>query len=76
MLVLTRKPGETIRIGDDIVVTISQLKGGRVRIGIDAPPEMGIRRGELELRDEKDEMPAAIPFYSHVGSHHEKSYVG
>ncbi|EAQ80162.1 carbon storage regulator [Blastopirellula marina] len=76
MLVLTRKPGETIRIGDDIVITISQLKGGRVRIGIDAPPEMGIRRGELEVRDEKDELPAAIPFYSHAGSHHENAYVG
>lgn len=76
MLVLTRKPGETIRIGDDIVITISQLKGGRVRVGIDAPPEMGIRRGELAVNTPKESLPAAIPFYSHAGSHHENSYVG
>ncbi|MCC9605414.1 carbon storage regulator [Blastopirellula sp. JC732] len=77
MLVLTRKPGETIRIGDDIVITISQLKGGRVRVGIDAPPEMGIRRGELAASSDKgSSLPAAIPFYSHAGSHGEKSYVG
>ncbi|PQO43067.1 carbon storage regulator [Blastopirellula marina] len=76
MLVLTRKPGETIRIGDDIVITISQLKGGRVRVGIDAPAEMGIRRGELAVNGPQQEMPAAIPFYSHAGSHAENSYVG
>ncbi|TWT39634.1 carbon storage regulator [Blastopirellula retiformator] len=77
MLVLTRKPGETIRIGDDIVITISQLKGGRVRVGIDAPAEMGIRRGELDdHQDKQPELPAAIPFYSHAGTHAQNSYVG
>ncbi len=48
MLVLSRKRGEQIRIGDDIVVTVQRLKGNRVTIGIDAPPECKIKRGELD----------------------------
>ncbi|WP_146435322.1 carbon storage regulator [Blastopirellula retiformator] len=48
MLVLTRKPGETIRIGDDIVITINQLRGGRVRVGIDAPKHVSVACGELD----------------------------
>ncbi|HAN98177.1 MAG TPA: hypothetical protein DCQ98_12425 [Planctomycetaceae bacterium] len=48
MLVLTRKSGESIRIGDGISITVVDLGKGRVKIGIDAPPEVAIRRGELE----------------------------
>lgn len=44
MLVLTRKVGETIRIGDDIVVTVLEMRRGQVRIGIDAPRQMRIVR--------------------------------
>lgn len=47
MLVLTRKVGESIRIGDDVVVSVVELKGGRVRLSFDAPKEVGILRGEL-----------------------------
>ena len=47
MLVLTRKTGEGIIIGDDIKITIVELKGGGVRIGIDAPREMKIHRQEV-----------------------------
>lgn len=47
MLVLTRKSGETIEIGDGITVTVVDLGKGRVKIGIDAPAEVAIRRGEL-----------------------------
>lgn len=46
MLVLTRKTTQTIHVGD-AVITILQLKGGGVRIGIDAPPAVNIVRGEL-----------------------------
>ena len=49
MLVLTRKKFETIRIGDDIVVKIVQCGRGRVKLGIDAPANMRVLRGELEL---------------------------
>ena len=47
MLVLTRKPGEGIIIGDDIKITVVELKGGGVRIGIDAPREMKVHRQEV-----------------------------
>ncbi|WP_164104068.1 carbon storage regulator [Candidatus Laterigemmans baculatus] len=47
MLVLSRHASETIRIGDDIVVSVQRISGNRVIIGIDAPQEVAIRRGEL-----------------------------
>ena len=47
MLVLSRKVGEKIRIGDHIVVTIVRVAEGVVRIGVDAPAEMAIIREEL-----------------------------
>ncbi|WP_442505687.1 carbon storage regulator [Novipirellula sp. SH528] len=47
MLVLSRKVGETIQIGTDITLTINRVAGGRVQIGIVAPREVAIRRGEL-----------------------------
>ncbi|WP_104178639.1 carbon storage regulator CsrA [Cryobacterium sp. Y50] len=47
MLVLTRKPGEKILIGDDIVVTVLDARGDSVRIGIDAPRGVKIQRDEV-----------------------------
>lgn len=47
MLVLTRKPGESIVIGDDIVVTVVRVAGQKVRLGIDAPKEVRIDREEI-----------------------------
>ena len=47
MLVLTRKVGEGIIIGDDIKITVVELKGGGVRIGIDAPREIKVHRQEV-----------------------------
>ena len=47
MLVLTRRPGESIRIGPDIRVTVVASTGGQVRIAIDAPEEIGIFREEI-----------------------------
>ena len=48
MLVLGRKTGETITIGDNIKVSVIKLEGGRVRLGIDAPEDVRILRAELE----------------------------
>ena len=48
MLVLSRKEGEQIKVGDDIVITITQVKGQRARVGIDAPSDVRILRAELE----------------------------
>jgi carbon storage regulator CsrA len=46
--VLTRKMGESIRIGDDITITVLQVKGSRVRIGIEAPLQVPVVRLELD----------------------------
>ena len=51
MLVLTRKKMETIRIGEDIVVTVVQTGRGRVKLGIEAPAHLRVLRGELEMRE-------------------------
>lgn len=48
MLVLTRKEGERIRIGDDIVITVVRSGGDKVRIGIEAPSDKVILRSELK----------------------------
>jgi carbon storage regulator len=48
MLVLTRKPGEAIRIGEDIVVRVVEAGPGKVRLGIEAPRGVRILRTELE----------------------------
>ncbi len=47
MLALTRKVGERIVIGDNIVLTIVDIKGDSIRLGIDAPKEIKIYRGEI-----------------------------
>lgn len=50
MLVLTRKIGEGIIIGDDITLKVIEIKGGTIRIGIDAPPDKKIYRQEVYER--------------------------
>jgi carbon storage regulator len=47
MLVLSRKPGEKIVLGSDVTVTVVEIKGNQVRIGIEAPSEVRILRAEL-----------------------------
>jgi carbon storage regulator CsrA len=47
MLVLSRKPGEKVVIGGGITVTVIEVQGNRVRVGIDAPDQVRILRGEL-----------------------------
>ncbi len=60
MLVLSRKEGETIVIGDRIRVTIDRISGGRVRLAVEAPPEVSIDRKEIWLRKKQERsLPAA-----------------
>lgn len=47
MLVLTRKSGEQVLVGDQITIKVISVERGKVRIGIEAPPQINIRRGEL-----------------------------
>jgi carbon storage regulator len=50
MLVLTRKPGESIIIGNDIVVTVLEVRSDQIRIGIDAPRSISVHREEVYLQ--------------------------
>jgi carbon storage regulator len=56
MLVLTRKSDQSIRIGDDITITVKAVVGEKVRIGIDAPREIAVYREEIydEIAAERD----------------------
>ncbi len=59
MLILTRRTGETLRIGDDVTLTILGIKGNTVRVGISAPRDVAVHREEVYLRikEEGDSSP-------------------
>lgn len=61
MLALTRKAGERIVIGDDIVVTVVSVKGDSIRITVDAPKEIKIYRGEIHDAIAAENKQAAVP---------------
>lgn len=70
MLVLSRRAGESIRISDDIVISVQRVAGNRIVLGIEAPKEVSIRRGELAIEGaETDAAPrnAVEPAPAHVG---------
>lgn len=51
MLVLSRRKGEKIHVGDGVVITVLDIGGRRARIGIDAPPEVEVLRDEVRQRE-------------------------
>ncbi|MEJ9211156.1 carbon storage regulator CsrA [Bacillus smithii] len=59
MLVLTRKKGETIQIGDDIEITVLAVKGDQVKIGIQAPKHVDIHRKEVYLEIQAENAKAS-----------------
>jgi carbon storage regulator len=59
MLVLTRKKTQTIVIGESVKITVLHLGGDRIRLGIEAPADVPIRRGELEPHLVTEEQQAA-----------------
>ena len=59
MLVLTRKLGESIVIGNNVRVTILEMQGKQIRLGIEAPPEVSVHRGEVYERIEAENRLAA-----------------
>lgn len=59
MLILTRRVGETLMVGDDVTITVLGVKGNQVRIGVNAPKEVAVHREEIyqRIQKEKDQEP-------------------
>lgn len=67
MLVLTRKPGQSVYIGDDVKITLMEIRGNQVRVGVDAPSDVRIYREEIYLQI-AEENQAAIASTQEVSS--------
>jgi carbon storage regulator len=58
MLILTRRVGETLMIGDDVTVTVLGVKGNQVRIGVNAPRDVAVHREEIYERIKREQEQA------------------
>lgn len=67
MLILSRKQSESIRIGDDLVIHVKRIKGNRIRLGIEAPQDVQIRRGELSEETMDDSSGMRLLIETEVG---------
>jgi carbon storage regulator len=65
VLVLTRKSGERLKIGDDITVTVLEIRGSHVRLGIQAPSSVVVHREEIYERVREENLRAAAAPASH-----------
>ena len=69
MLILTRRVGETLMIGDEVTVTVLGVKGNQVRIGVNAPRDVAVHREEIyeRIKREQTETGQSASFLGHSG---------
>jgi carbon storage regulator len=64
MLVLSRKKNQSIRVGNDIVVKVVEIRGNTVRLAFDAPPHVAIHRSEVRERIQREGLSAPTSFHA------------
>ncbi len=64
MLILTRRVGESLMVGDDVTITVLGVKGNQVRIGVNAPKDVGVHREEIYQRIQKEKLAKLSSFES------------
>ncbi len=70
MLILTRRVGETVVIGNDVTVTVLGVKGNQVRLGVNAPREVTVHREEIYERIQNEQPEVKLKSANGIGANH------